>query len=100
MFLQYGDLGFVFGAYLFFMVFVLAIDVGIAVWVYRDAQSRGMDATIWLLVVILGGCVGCIVYIIISKEYPARESADWYKKKMRESEHPQNRRFDQPHRQM
>ena len=100
MFLQYGDLGFVFGAYLFFMFVVLAIDVGIAVWVYHDAQSRDMDATMWLLVVLLGGCVGCIVYMIISKESPARESAEWYKKQMQKSGQPPNRGFGQPQRPM
>ncbi len=100
MFLQYGDPGFVFGVYLFFMIVGLAIKIGIVVWVYRDAQSRGMDATIWLLVVLVGGCVGCIVYIIISKDYPVRESVDWYKKQMRESGQPPDREFGQSQRPM
>ncbi len=100
MFQQYGDLNSFVGFYFFFMIVVLAINVGIVIWVYRDAESRGMDATIWLLVVLLGGCVGCIVYIIISKDYPVRTSADWYKKQNRDSGQNQNREFDQPQRPM
>ena len=80
------------------MVVVLAINIGITVWVYRDAQNRGMEATLWLLVVLVGGCIGCIVYLIISKDYPIRESADWYKKNMRDSKQPPDREFGQPQR--
>jgi len=100
MILQYGDLGSIFGMYIFFMVVVLAINIGITVWVYRDAQNRGMEATLWLLVVLVGGCVGCIVYLIISKDYPSRESAEWYKKNMRESGQPPDRDFGQHQRPM
>ncbi len=100
MILQYSDLGSFFGIYIFFMVVVLAINIGITVWVYRDAQNRGMEATLWLLVVLVGGCVGCIVYLIISKDYPSRESADWYKKNMHESGQPPDREFGQPQRPM
>lgn len=37
----------------------------LAVWVYKDAQKRDMDATVWLLVVLLVGCLGCIIYLIV-----------------------------------
>jgi hypothetical protein len=98
MFLQYYDFEYFIGVFIFFIVVVLAIDVGIAIWVYRDAQNRDMDAIIWLLVVIVGGCLGCIVYLIISKDYPVRESADWYKRQMKKSGQPQDREFDQQQR--
>jgi len=37
-----------------------------AIWVYRDAKGRrGMPATTWLVIVLLTGIVGLIIYIII-----------------------------------
>lgn len=53
-----------------FMVLGLAVAILIAVWVYKDAKSRGMDAAIWLLVVLLAGLIGLIVYLVIRKDHP------------------------------
>nr|MDO8082972.1 PLDc N-terminal domain-containing protein [Candidatus Freyarchaeota archaeon] len=44
---------------------VIAIWIVLAVWVYRDANERGMDAAIWLLIVILTGIIGLIIYLIV-----------------------------------
>ena len=44
-------------------MFVVWIFIGI--WVYRDARDRGMDATIWLLIVLLVGIIGLIIYLIV-----------------------------------
>ncbi|KKK99606.1 hypothetical protein LCGC14_2631060 [marine sediment metagenome] len=39
------------------------IAIGLAVWVYRDAKKREMDAAVWLLIVLLSGCIGFIIYL-------------------------------------
>ncbi|KKM94442.1 hypothetical protein LCGC14_1198290 [marine sediment metagenome] len=31
------------------------IAIGLAVWVYKDANKRDMNATVWLLIVLLSG---------------------------------------------
>jgi len=46
--------------------FVVAILL--CVWVYRDAESRGMSGVLWLIVVILTGIIGLIIYLIVRKE--------------------------------
>jgi hypothetical protein len=47
----------------------IIIAVLIGVWVYQDANSRGMNGTLWLVLVIvgafLGGIIGLIIIIII-----------------------------------
>ena len=68
MVLQNIDLGAFFAVYFVFIIIVLAINVAVAVWVYRDAEKNGMDGAIWLIVVLVGGCVGIIVYLIISRD--------------------------------
>ena len=46
--------------------FVVWILIGI--WVYRDAESRGMNGVLWLIVLILTGIVGLIIYFVVRKE--------------------------------
>ncbi len=41
------------------------IGIILAVWVYRDAKERGMEAELWLLIVLLTGLIGLIIYLIV-----------------------------------
>jgi len=45
---------------------IIAILLGI--WVYRDAESRGMSGVLWLIVVWLLGLIGLIIYLVVRKE--------------------------------
>ncbi|MBA7538532.1 hypothetical protein ES705_30808 [subsurface metagenome] len=54
--------------WLFFVIFgviFFIIGILIAVWVYKDAKKRDMNAAVWLLIVLLTGCCGCIIYLIV-----------------------------------
>ncbi|MCK4454911.1 MAG: zinc ribbon domain-containing protein [Thermoplasmata archaeon] len=42
----------------------------IAIWVYRDAESRGMSGALWLLIVLLANIVGLIVYLVVRTDRP------------------------------
>ena len=50
------------------MIFIVIILV--AIWVYRDAESRGMGGVLWLIVVLVGSIVGLIVYFVIRRDHP------------------------------
>ena len=51
-------------AALLFLLAVAALHIVILVWVARDAKARGMDSPVlWLIVVILTGLIGLIVYL-------------------------------------
>ncbi len=41
------------------------IGVIIAIWVYRDAESRGMNGVLWLIICILLGIIGLIIYLVV-----------------------------------
>jgi membrane protease YdiL (CAAX protease family) len=50
------------------LAFVLVwfiIAILIAVWVYRDAEKRGKSGVLWLIVVILLGIIGIIIWLIV-----------------------------------
>jgi len=74
-----GDLGYaflaflIFGGIILFIIGLLAVWILLAVWVYRDAKKRGMEATLWLLVVLLTGIIGLIVYLIVRREHPIQQ---------------------------
>jgi hypothetical protein len=39
----------------------------VAIWVYKDAEARGMGGVLWLILVILLGIIGIIIYLVVRK---------------------------------
>ncbi|MFB0559727.1 MAG: hypothetical protein ACETWM_00655 [Candidatus Lokiarchaeia archaeon] len=57
-----------FGGMLFTWIIILVwcvIGIILAIWVYRDAQSRGMNGALWLIITILLGLIGLIIYLVV-----------------------------------
>jgi len=46
------------------------VAILLCIWVYRDAESRGMNGVMWLIVVLIAGIIGLIIYLIVRKEKP------------------------------
>jgi len=57
----------------------IAIPIMVCVYVYRDATQRGMNAAIWVLVVLMGQILGIIIYLIVRREHPGYMSEPNYK---------------------
>lgn len=52
---------------LIFMVILLVslvIGIALAFWVYNDAKSRGDNAVLWVIVVVIFGLLGFVVYLL------------------------------------
>lgn len=45
--------------------FIIAILI--CIWVYRDANSRGMNGVLWLIITIILGIIGLIIYLVVRK---------------------------------
>lgn len=58
------------GGYIICAVIWFVIWIAIAVWVYRDAEERGMSGVLWLIVVIFLGLIGLIVYLVVRTDKP------------------------------
>jgi hypothetical protein len=43
----------------------LAINIAILVWVYKDAQARGAEPMLWLILVFFTGLIGLIIWLIV-----------------------------------
>jgi len=65
MFQDYGLAAGVLMLIVILSVVFLIIGIALAVWVYKDAKKRDMNAAVWLLIVLLTGCCGCVIYLIV-----------------------------------
>lgn len=57
------------------VVFPIALIVlwgAVLIWVYRDAEMRGMSGILWLLLVLIGNVIGLLIYAIVRSETPVR----------------------------
>lgn len=48
------------GIIIWFIVWIL-----VAIWVYRDAKKRGKNKVLWLIIVILIGIIGLIIWLVV-----------------------------------
>ncbi|MCK4440108.1 hypothetical protein KAU85_03900 [Candidatus Bathyarchaeota archaeon] len=53
---------------LFLPILWFIIAILLCIWVYRDAESRGMNGALWLIIVLIAGIIGLIIYLVIRKE--------------------------------
>jgi hypothetical protein len=44
------------------------ISILLMIWVYRDAESRGMSGVLWLIIMLLLGIIGLIIYLVVRKD--------------------------------
>ena len=52
-----------------FLSFVLLIIwIFVIVWVYRDAERRGMNGVLWALLVFIGNLIGLLIYLIVRSD--------------------------------
>jgi cytochrome c biogenesis factor len=53
--------------------FIIAILI--CIWVYRDAEDRGMNGVLWLIIILITGIFGLIIYLIVRKDKSVAKAA-------------------------
>ncbi|MCJ7634307.1 hypothetical protein MUP77_18200 [Candidatus Bathyarchaeota archaeon] len=43
------------------------VGLCLGIWVYRDAQKRGMDRVLWLVIVAVANIPGLLFYLVVRK---------------------------------
>mgnify|MGYP002395433647 FL=1 len=74
------------GAACLFWVVMLVIWIAIGVWMYKDAEKRGKSGALWLIIGLLLGIIGLIVWLIVRPPEPS------FYDKQRESHEEDDRR--------
>ena len=83
---QFGVFDVFLGALCFVIIASLVVIILVAVWVYRDAQSRGMSGALWVVLLVLaslffafiGGLIVLVIYLIVRAEHPVMYSVSPY----------------------
>lgn len=52
----------------FLSLVLLVIWIFVIVWVYRDAERRGMNGILWALLVFIGNIIGLLIYLIVRSD--------------------------------
>ena len=47
------------------IIVIWIVFILIAIWVYKDAEKRGSSGVLWLIIVILTGIIGIIIWLIV-----------------------------------
>jgi len=53
---------------------LLIIWIFVIVWVYRDAERRGMNGILWGLLVFIGNIIGLLIYLILRSDSLSSQS--------------------------
>ena len=61
------------GTVLIIYIVIFIIFILIAIWVYKDAEKRGMSGVLWLIIVILLGIIGLIIYLVVRSSHPIQQ---------------------------
>jgi len=51
-----------------FSLVLLVLWIAVIVWVYRDAERRGMNGVLWALLVLIGSIIGLLIYLIVRSD--------------------------------
>jgi len=62
-----AEFAFLGGLWLMCLAMWFIIAILIMVWVYKDAESRGMSGVLWLIIVFFLSWIGLIIYLVVRK---------------------------------
>ncbi|MEM2118725.1 MAG: hypothetical protein QW840_01205 [Candidatus Bathyarchaeia archaeon] len=72
---EWIGLGILSGIFCLIPVIWFVIAILLCIWVYRDAESRGMSGVLWLIIVLIAGIIGLIIYLVVRKEKSPGQAA-------------------------
>jgi len=53
------------GAFCLVWVVMFIIWIGIGIWMYKDAEKRGKNGALWLIIGLVLGIIGLIIWLIV-----------------------------------
>jgi hypothetical protein len=57
------------------VVLLLAFTVWVLFWVYKDAESRGLQGILWVLLVFFLHLLGLVIYLLVRSGHPVKTAA-------------------------
>ena len=67
--IEYGPFGFFhFSPISILSLAMVIIWIFVIIWVYKDAERRGMNGVLWSLLVFIGNLIGLLIYLIVRSD--------------------------------
>jgi hypothetical protein len=67
--IEFGPFGFFhFSPASILSLVMLIIWIFVIIWVYKDAERRGMNGILWALLVFIGNLIGLLIYLIVRSD--------------------------------
>jgi len=63
------------GALCFIPLIAVIIGIVLAIWVYKDAEKRGSSGALWLIIVLITGIIGLIVWLVVRPPIGGKKEA-------------------------
>jgi len=60
-----SDAAWIFTIIIIAIIAIFIVWIWILIWIYRDAIKRGQNGILWMLIVLVGGIIGIIVWFVI-----------------------------------
>jgi len=60
-----SDTAWIFPIIIIAIIAMAIVGILVLIWIYKDAEKRGQSGILWLLIVLVGGIVGLIVWLVI-----------------------------------
>jgi len=64
--------------WLFVLVALFVLGLLLCIWVYRDAQKRGMNGALWLIIVLIANIIGLIIYLVVREPETTKGTTQAY----------------------
>lgn len=52
-----------------FYIIMLCVWIAVAYWGYKDAKKRGQNGLLWGLIILFGGLIGIIAYLVVRNDF-------------------------------
>ena len=95
-----------FGGICAFVLVIFIINIFVLIWVYKDAEKRGANAVLWLVIVLFTGIIGLVIWLVVRPPlqpqypgygaYPPPQYPPAYPQQQYSQQYPQQGQYPPP----
>lgn len=58
------------GIIIFIIIVASLVGIWLCIWIYRDAEARGENGALWVIILLIAGLIGLIVWLVVRSDKP------------------------------
>ncbi len=68
--MQWGFFPILMGIIFFIIIVASLIGIWLCIWIYRDADARGENGALWVIILLISSLIGLIVWLVVRSDKP------------------------------